>query len=134
MCTSVPHTPARPTLMSTSSSLIFGSGTSFSLNPGAAVSFTNAFTSSLLRCLRMKDECSGNLSLHFDYWKDRHHRCVRKVLRAKTLRPIFAFGYETQCTFVRLHCNQRGPVITSSWRDKMAAKKRGGRKAAKKGG
>jgi hypothetical protein len=82
----------------------------------------------------MKDERSGNLSLQFNYWKDRHHRHERKVLRAKTGRSIFAFGYETQCTFVRLHCNQRGPVITSSWRDKMAAKKRGGRKAAKKGG
>jgi hypothetical protein len=82
----------------------------------------------------MKVYRGGNLSRRGVFWKERRDVRAQKVLRAKTCRSIFAFGYETQCTFVRLHCNQRGPVITSSWRDKMAAKKRGGRKAAKKGG
>src|SRR2546423_7491034 len=45
MCTSVPHTPARRTRISTSSSRIRGSATSFSLKPGAADSLTSAFTS-----------------------------------------------------------------------------------------
>ena len=44
MCTSVPQTPARRTRMSTSFSRIVGSATSFRTNPGAAVSFTSAFT------------------------------------------------------------------------------------------
>src|SRR5689334_10578966 len=44
MWTSVPHTPARRTRISTSSSRIRGSATSFSLKPGDADSFTSAFT------------------------------------------------------------------------------------------
>src|SRR5689334_19838456 len=44
MCTSVPHTPARRTRISTSSSRIFGSGTSFKTKPGCAAAFTSAFT------------------------------------------------------------------------------------------
>src|SRR5678815_2285105 len=44
MCTSVPHTPARRTRMSTSLSRIAGCGTSRSANPGPAVVFTNALT------------------------------------------------------------------------------------------
>src|SRR5690242_10686387 len=44
MCTSVPQTPARRTRMSTSSSRIFGSGTSFITKPGPADCFTRAFT------------------------------------------------------------------------------------------
>src|SRR4029453_1720707 len=43
MCTSVPHTPARRTRISTSSSRIVGTGTFLSTKPGPAVSFTSAF-------------------------------------------------------------------------------------------
>src|SRR3712207_2916070 len=49
MCTSVPQMPARRTRIRTSSSRIVGSATSFSLNPGAADSFTRAFTRAALR-------------------------------------------------------------------------------------
>src|SRR5215203_5046270 len=44
MWTSVPHAPARRTRIRTSSSRIAGCGTSFSANPGPAVSFTSALT------------------------------------------------------------------------------------------
>src|SRR5689334_23939299 len=43
MCTSVPQTPARRTLINTSSSRIVGTGTFLSTKPGPAVSFTSAF-------------------------------------------------------------------------------------------
>src|ERR671914_939942 len=49
MCTSVPQIPARRTRISTSSSRIVGSATSFSLRPGAADSFTRAFTRAALQ-------------------------------------------------------------------------------------
>src|SRR5690348_3648198 len=52
MCTSVPHTPARRTLISTSSSRIVGRGTSRSTNPGPAVSFTSALTRASLSISR----------------------------------------------------------------------------------
>lgn len=48
MCTSVPHTPARLTRISTSLSRILGCGTSRSSNPGPAAPFTNALTNDAL--------------------------------------------------------------------------------------
>src|SRR5687767_10930521 len=58
MCTSVPQTPAHRTRMSTSSSRILGSGTSLSLNPGPAVSFTSAFTRDS-SCVESGDRAAG---------------------------------------------------------------------------
>src|SRR5438046_2436714 len=49
MCTSVPQTPARRTLIKTSSSRMRGSGTSLRTKPGPADAFTNAFTRVSLR-------------------------------------------------------------------------------------
>src|SRR5687768_7959179 len=49
MCTSVPQMPARRTRIRTSSSRIVGSVTSFSFRPGAADSFTRAFTRASLQ-------------------------------------------------------------------------------------
>ena len=51
MCRSVPHSPVRRTLISTSSASICGSGTSCNHRPGSLLALTSAFTTYLLRRL-----------------------------------------------------------------------------------
>ncbi len=41
-----------------------------------------------------------------------HYSLQLFLLRTKSSLPIFAFGYETQCALVRLHCNHAGQSRT----------------------
>src|SRR4051794_27659498 len=96
MCRSVPHSPVRSTLISTSSASIFGSGTSCNHSPGFASALTSAFTAHLRlrRSFLFKDPATTAVHRHVVHSlcsSAEHRQEPRTVacskLKAHELRP-----------------------------------------------
>src|ERR1700680_227629 len=157
MCTSVPQTPARRTRIRTSSSRILGSSTSFNLKPGAADSFTSAFTS----CYSVENREEGFLArevltcqLRSVFGSDDHVReidgkkhcthisCIlysRRVTSSdassstQSVRLVARVPVRTRCRTRRFHLGV-GESSTSSWRDKHGSSEEEGASQRKQGG